>query len=526
MKRKFDIKHIFIVLAIIGVTLRLIHFFTKDSIGLDETFLALNIFEKSFYDLIFTRLENNQVVPFGFMLITKVFVTLFGEGEKVLRVFPLFCGISSVFLYYQLLTILYRKSNLFKAVAFGLFSTLPILVAYSNEFHPYAVDLLAGVLLTLLTIKILQNTDSKKFIRYLGIAGIIFMFLSTASLIVFASNVFVLGLFFLLNKKPKLLKTLLVTCFVWGLFFLANFSLFYSKYLFDDYMLYQWAARFIIDPNTGNFSPRNIIEILITNFNYASSGDYSFYNNKLTSLFGMLLFVFSIVGTIKVVLEKNIKTLLLLVPFAVTILLNLLHIYPFAARHLLYLAPHFLIFTGWGVVQISKLFLKIDKVAQIGFLTIMVLFAIATSIYQVSINFNGEYTRSAVQHVSKNWQAGDFIFVHSVTSFPFTYYLDRDFENITKYGFITRDACEKKNSFRLGTHQYNRVWFLYSVYLQTSPIEDCMQNVLGTFTEAERLDLGKTHLRLFENPVIGKYSRVKMQGNAASANELPSLYNY
>lgn len=511
-----------LALVYLGILLRVLYFLVKKSIGLDETLLAFNVFNKSFYELITTRLVNNQIVPTGFMLISKFFVIIFGEKEFALRIFVLICGVLSVYFFYLLVNLIFEKSASSRLLALALFSCMPILVFYSSEYHPYSVDTLAGTVFTYLTAKILKDSGLlttnrksesseylqkvKKNIFILGTLGAVFIFLSSASLIIFASNAVVLFLFFFLRKKQDLFKILVGTCLIWLLFFLVNYLTFYSKYLYDDYMLYQWYAKFLLDYETKMVSLRNIVEILISNFNYAASGDYSIYKNPFTWSLGVLLFVSFFIGSIKLLKEKNPPRLFLIFfPFIITLVINLFFILPLEGRHLLYLAPHFVIVSSVGFFIISRIFTRIEEVSQKILITVFIAFFVFVSVYQIFTNFNTENTKGAMDYISENLRGGDFILVHSVTSCPFKYYADRSHSNLINYEFIPRENCGSDNLYKQKAQNHQRIWFLYSFYLQTNPIEDCIKNTVGDFSQKEKLDMGKTHLHLFVDPkTIGR----------------------
>ena len=71
-----------------GIILRLIPYLHNRSLWLDEVWLALNIIQKPYSQLVGV-LENSQIAPIGFLFIEKFMVLTFGDSEYALRVFPL-----------------------------------------------------------------------------------------------------------------------------------------------------------------------------------------------------------------------------------------------------------------------------------------------------------------------------------------------------------------------------------------------------------------------------------------------------
>ena len=88
------------IIISIGIVLRLVQYIANHSLWLDESYLALNIVNKSFLELL-KPLDYHQVVPFGFLTIEKLLVQSFGNNEYILRMFPFICGIISLFLFYR-----------------------------------------------------------------------------------------------------------------------------------------------------------------------------------------------------------------------------------------------------------------------------------------------------------------------------------------------------------------------------------------------------------------------------------------
>ena|SRR5205823_3801628 len=89
------------------------------SLWLDEFYIALNIVQRSFSQLL-QPLDFHQAAPIGFLLIEKAAVQPFGNTEYALRLFPLFSGIVALLFLYKLASwYLAPRATL---IALGLFS--------------------------------------------------------------------------------------------------------------------------------------------------------------------------------------------------------------------------------------------------------------------------------------------------------------------------------------------------------------------------------------------------------------------
>jgi len=107
------------MIIFLGVALRLAQYLANRSLWLDESYIALNIVQRSFSQL-FGPLDYHQVAPIGFLLIEKVAVQAFGNTEYALRLFPLFSGIVALLLLYKLAS--WYLAPRATIIALGLFS--------------------------------------------------------------------------------------------------------------------------------------------------------------------------------------------------------------------------------------------------------------------------------------------------------------------------------------------------------------------------------------------------------------------
>jgi len=85
----------------VGVVLRLVHYLQTCSLSVDESLLALNIFDRSWEEL-FVHLDGAQGAPVLFLLALKAVSLTLGESEASLRLPALLAGVASMFLFRSL----------------------------------------------------------------------------------------------------------------------------------------------------------------------------------------------------------------------------------------------------------------------------------------------------------------------------------------------------------------------------------------------------------------------------------------
>jgi hypothetical protein len=111
---------------------------------LDEVFLALNILDRRFAELL-QPLDDVQAAPIGFLFAERLAVNLFGSSEYALRLVPLLCGIASVFLFWRLARQLLPPVGV--VVSLAIFAVSRQLIYFSAEVKQYSLDVTAALFL-------------------------------------------------------------------------------------------------------------------------------------------------------------------------------------------------------------------------------------------------------------------------------------------------------------------------------------------------------------------------------------------
>jgi 4-amino-4-deoxy-L-arabinose transferase-like glycosyltransferase len=167
-----------IALAALGALTRVRLYLTNRSLWLDEVFIALNLSKRSFAELA-KPLDFNQGAPIGFLWIEKAVVTLFGNSEYALRLWPLVLGLASVVLF----LILVRRTlgPVAGCVAMLLFVTSPPLNYFSSDAKQYGGDVVY-VTLVLLLAQYWRETHRRGVLVALAVLGVLAPWLSHAAL--------------------------------------------------------------------------------------------------------------------------------------------------------------------------------------------------------------------------------------------------------------------------------------------------------------------------------------------------------
>lgn len=344
--RYFNQDKLVLALFVAAFLLRLIQWVYNRALWVDESMLALNIVESDYLALL-QPLKYFQVAPILFLWTEKFMIGLFGDHEISLRLFPLLCGMASLYLLYRItLEISGSKTAGILLLVLAGFSRQ--LVFFATETKQYSSDLLIAcmVLFTLLTT---TTWIARRRYFWFLLLGLTAIFLSNISIILISSAAAWIFLQQLKDRK-----------FVYGpwmviMMLFAAFSTYYYWFIHghpsSDAMEGFW---------TDHFLPSNPISIsfwkwLVQHFiaNYASLSGFNNHTPFVIRLItGSLLAVSAIYGSYRLIKEDKKGILLLLLPVVIHLAVSALHLYPFNGRLILYLTPGLFIPAAIGIASV------------------------------------------------------------------------------------------------------------------------------------------------------------------------------
>jgi uncharacterized membrane protein len=134
------------VVVSVGFAARLHEFLLNRSLSWYEAALATDILHRPVRHLI-GPLDNHEAAPFGFLLASRAAVSVFGDGERALRLVPLVCGLAALPLLY-----LVAKRYVTPWLAIGgvaLVAVSPSHILWANTVKAYSMDLAVALVLLL-----------------------------------------------------------------------------------------------------------------------------------------------------------------------------------------------------------------------------------------------------------------------------------------------------------------------------------------------------------------------------------------
>lgn len=334
-----------IALILLGILWRTVRYLWQFPIWGDESFICLNLLDRSYRELI-QPLRFNQVAPLLFLWGEATAYRLLGSTELAVRLLPFLAGLGSLALFWRLAHLaLSSQAGLFAA---GIFSVAYYPVRHSCEVKPYAFDLLVSSALMLLAVAWLREPG--RLLRLVLLATIVPVALGLSYPAVLITGAISVALLPAVCRQPgwsaKIVyvtyNVLMVVCFA-GYYCFAGLGQHAS--MDKDY----WQAWFppadsalwlgwLCKAHTGNM------------FAYPVGG-----HNGASTLTALLC----LVGLWQVGRSRCWPLLtLLLVPFLLTLIAAALHRYPYggSARVAQHLAPAICLLAGNGLaVLVGKM---------------------------------------------------------------------------------------------------------------------------------------------------------------------------
>lgn len=411
--------------------MRVWQYLANSSLWVDEAALARNIADRSPGELL-QPLDYAQVAPAGFLLVEKAFVSLLGDGELALRLFPLLCGLAALPIFWRLASRV--LAGWWGVYALGLFALATPLVYFSSQVKQYSSDVAATVVVLAAAVWLRSGSGADLFprARRAAIAGAAVAWLSQPVAFVLAGSGATLAWCAWRERRPAALRASLLVCAAWA----ASSGL---------------AAALAVR----NVSPadRAYLDWYWSNglmpFPPASFADALWVWDRLTWLFGAFVtglrrtngglgypwsqvFVgLTMVGYFAIWRVRRDMALILLMPVVVVILAAAFQLYPLSGRVVTFLIPVLLIpvAAGAGFV-IDALPARVQLLAPV-----LLAIAIGSPIYATLLALPPERTehlRPVMEAVSRHRLPGDAVYVYYGAGQAFLYYAPR-------FGLTPRD---------------------------------------------------------------------------------------
>ena len=397
------------LVVLLGVVVRVEQYAANRSFWLDESFLALNVIDRSMHRLLTAPLDFNQTAPAGFLFVEKLATEVFDKGEYSLRAFPLVCGIVALVLYARLARRVVGPAAAVIAVA--LFAFAGPLVYYSSELKPYAGDVAASIAISLMALEMLDNRLCIRRAAAYGLLGFVLIQLTYAGILAAAGTGAALVAIFAVDARWDRLTSVIALVGTWAVgavvFLLSHVGL----------------ERSYFTGGQGRFAPFP-----------ASKADVTWYLDRVREVVGdanlsqakvplALVSVLAVAGAVSLVVRNWPRFAVLAAPVIATVAASGAHRFPMLARTMLFFVPLLFLLVATGIVVLVRRVPAVvgvgATVALVGFLLAQVSFG---GVYDLTHPYRRAEIKNSLTYVAQHWQAGDVLYIHYASQYAFGYY--------------------------------------------------------------------------------------------------------
>ncbi len=395
-----------------GIALRVKHLAENRPLWLDESYVAVNITSRTWSEI----LSGHEILPefarqpMLFSLVEKSLVSLFGNTELTLRIFPFLSGIAALALFAVAAKKVLRPGAYL--IALALFALAEPLVYYSAELKQYSTDLLCAILLTGAARILLKKGFLPGHCLAIAFLGALILWLSNAMIFVLAG----IGVVILWNKPwvkgGRVIACLCATAAFWALSFLLLYYLSLRFMVGKASITDTWKGAFCTSPIFSFETIRWAWDVLTL----------SFSNPVGLKWWGFMLPCF-LVGARAFWRKDRNTALLWLTPIVITFLAALTGKYPFYGRVLLFLTAGYYIFIARGIDEILTILPVVAKKWAMPLILCLLFFQpIADAGYNLVHSRSKTDNRSAMEFLAEYYKPGDFIYLSTLAQEPFWYY--------------------------------------------------------------------------------------------------------
>ena len=172
------------LIVVLGLGLRTWAWASGSALWLDEILLSRNILGLPVEALLTGPLYLDQVAPPGFLLLEKIAVSIFGPGERALRLVPFLGSVAGLLLFRRV-----AERSLDGAavpIAVGLYALGIPFIRYAAEVKQYGLDAAAAALVLWLALELREREPSTRRLALIGVAGFAIASVSQASVLAMA----------------------------------------------------------------------------------------------------------------------------------------------------------------------------------------------------------------------------------------------------------------------------------------------------------------------------------------------------
>ncbi len=328
-------RNLVFILIVLGIAVRIRQYAACPSYWYDESYLLLNVFNKSFVELL-GPLRDNQAAPPLFLWLLRGLYHLGGGSEWSMRLPALAASLAGLFVMVPLARRISGPHGRLWAIAFCAFGHHATL--HANEVKPYALDFLMTGLIVFAALRCRSAGGSWRPHAALCLLGVLSPWVSYPSVFVLGSTYLALLIHGFRHPHAPYGGTLIkVVCAAGGLSVLSSF------------MLWRLAVCQQATPNLNEFWDSSFVDLSSPGATLVWMGRcLNEIGNYGTREMGLPMILLALVGAASL-RRRPARLVLLIGPLAIVLAVSALRLYPLGGRLVFFLVPCLWLLAARGI---------------------------------------------------------------------------------------------------------------------------------------------------------------------------------
>lgn len=435
-----------ICISSIAFISRIYHYINPKNLWLDESLIAIAIYNTSLIDLIQGKYVITQSCPFLFGLYNKILAITTNYSPSILYFAPTIIGILLI-LFIAIFCIKYA-GILYAFICIAIISVCKMPLYYSTEFKQYIFESVVTIFLLSNVINDIRNDNkynllNNKYPLYFSIS----LLVSSTSIFISTGLSFAIFIF-LLNKKLFSFKYLCIKFVHIYKFFIIFFILYYIVYLKNTTPgMYIYWEKFFFPISLSDWP--NYIKTVLWPIMTGMFQIGGFFGGFLSKIFTKIVFIFFPIGILSIYKRNKFEMLTFISPLLIASVAAF-KIYPpghpgmIGARLSLYLYPIIILISGYGILNLLKLIIRNISLRQIQI--IFTIFVIGIALINISVARTGlgwQQSYELFEKIYKEKSYSDIVFVYSPTRYALDYWLAFNKRSL-EYSILDREYFRSK----------------------------------------------------------------------------------
>lgn len=394
-----------------GAVLRLAQYLFNRSLWVDESYIAINLMERTYGGLV-EPLVHNQAAPIGYLWASKAVIGLAGSSEYALRFVPFTAGLLSVALFLIVARRILAPDVL--PWALGLFAVSDRLIYYASEVKQYSSDVAVALALVWAVLELLDGNLTWKRIAGLSALGVAGIWFSHPAIFVAAGGGLGVAAVLAVRRDWPRLVRVVVTGGVWAASFVAAYVVSLQRLTQNQKHLKYWGDAFMPMPPV----TIDAMRWFRTTFLTVASNPGGFRP-------AWLAVVAVVAGSVYLLVVKRDRALVLVAPLVLCLLASGLRVYPFSNRLLLFVVPIGILLAFGAVEALLERIPRFGAIPAAALAIALVAFPALGAARALRTPRTHEELRPVLEYVRDRRQPGDAVYLYYAAQFPMRYYAPR-----------------------------------------------------------------------------------------------------